>query len=841
MTEPSYISTKKINAPISGGKGNFVMNATHDAQTDDHARRTAYALGELSGSSAQQVERELTDDEQARQDVDATRQLADKLSAALQREPGAELTPLQRQRILAAAQRSARAWWRKPWLAAACLTLAAGGVWALLPTLGEARRTTRVSTQQLALDQSQLDGVLENNRVSDANYRSGGYTAKPDETAQNQKQSAAITPAPTSTTTSSAATSHSDSNHSWRGTQNGEPISQLVRQRGQYRLQNAETATPTSTTTPAPAGGSAGNTSNRPHPSVSESYEWRGNLGRNNNPVQSEPTNYFVDAQSVIVTSEAAAPAAKPAPETLGVTLQGQTLNVITPTPAPVNINKEAEAQAHATHPGFNTEAYDRLVDNPFLRVSDQPLSTFSIDVDTASYANTRRFLLEQHQLPPRDAVRIEEMINYFSYDYSPPADREAPFAAHVEVSDCPWNTQHRLVRVGLKGYELPAAERPASNLVFLIDVSGSMRPANKLPLLKQALRMLVDQLDERDRVALAVYAGASGLVLDSTAVTDPQVFHHALENLQAGGSTNGGAGIELAYQVAAKNFVKGGINRVILCTDGDFNVGVTDRGALTRLIEEKRQIGVFLSLLGFGMGNLKDATMEELSNKGNGNYAYIDSLAEARKVLVEQMAGTLITIAKDVKIQVEFNPAQAQAYRLIGYENRLLAKEDFNDDTKDAGEIGAGHTVTALYEVVPAAADVANPAGVAPAVDPLRYQPAAPVERLAHADELLTLKLRYKQPDGDTSQLIEFPVTDPHRPLAQATNDFHFAAAVAAFGLTLRHSPHRGQANCALALDLAQGALGEDPHGYRQQFIQLVTAAQALLARQEAQPANQP
>ncbi len=349
------------------------------------------------------------------------------------------------------------------------------------------------------------------------------------------------------------------------------------------------------------------------------------------------------------------------------------------------------------------TEAYAPIVENNFESVWQQPLSTFSIDVDTASYANVRRFL-NQTSMPPAEAVRIEEMLNYFHYDYAPPQDN-VPFAAHTAVADCPWAPAHRLVRVALKGREIAVDKRPASNLVFLLDVSGSMQDPNKLPLVKEGLRLLVGKLDENDRVAIVVYAGASGLALPSALGSDKQKIMQAIDALVAGGSTNGASGIQLAYDTAVANFVRGGANRVILATDGDFNVGITDPDQLVALIKEKAASGIFLSVLGFGMGNLKDATLEQLADKGNGNYAYIDSLAEARKVLVEQLSGTLVTIAKDVKIQIEFNPARVQSYRLIGYENRILAKEDFNDDKKDAGEIGAGHTVTALYEVVPTGA----------------------------------------------------------------------------------------------------------------------------------------
>lgn len=473
--------------------------------------------------------------------------------------------------------------------------------------------------------------------------------------------------------------------------------------------------------------------------------------------------------------------------------------------------------------PGHNTEAYANIVENPFTRATDEPLSTFSIDVDTASYSNVRRFL-EQGTLPPPDAVRIEELVNYFDYAYAPPEDRSKPFAAHVTVAGCPWNAEHRLVRIGLKGWEMAKTERPASNLVFLIDVSGSMQPENKLPLVRQALRLLAHQLDERDRVAMVVYAGSSGLVLPSTPGNERETILDAIDRLDAGGSTNGGAGIQLAYRIAVENFLKGGANRVILATDGDFNVGITNEGDLTRLIEEKAKSGVFLTVLGFGLGNLKDATMEHLADKGNGNYAYIDTLNEARKVLVEQMSGTLVTIAKDVKIQVEFNPAQVGAYRLIGYENRVLAARDFNDDTKDAGEIGAGHAVTALYEIVPAG----TPADTAP-VDPLRYQQTPGLSDAAASGELMTLKLRYKAPDGDTSELLTFPVNDTGVEWELADPDFKFAASVASFGMLLRSSAHKGSATFDTVRAWAESGLGGDPSGYRTEFLELVGKAKGI------------
>jgi len=487
----------------------------------------------------------------------------------------------------------------------------------------------------------------------------------------------------------------------------------------------------------------------------------------------------------------------------------------------PPGYTAEGDAQID-NRSGFNTEAYDRIEDNPFKTVGENPLSTFSIDVDTASYSNMRRFI-NQGQLPPPDAVRIEELVNYFDYDYEPP-EGDAPFAARVAVAGCPWTPKHRLARVGLKGWEMARHQRPASNLVFLLDVSGSMNSPNKLPLLKEAMGLLVQQLGEKDSVSIAVYAGASGLVLPPTPGSDQRAIIGALDRLEAGGSTNGGAGIELAYDLATRNFIKGGVNRVILATDGDFNVGTTNRGDLTRMIEDKAKSGVFLTVLGFGLGNYKDATMETLADKGNGNYAYIDTIREAKKVLVDEIGSTMVTIAKDVKIQVEFNPAEVAAYRLIGYENRILAAEDFNDDTKDAGEVGCGHTVTALYEIVPAgtAIDI-------PGVDPLKYQQPVELSREAGSGELFTIKLRYKKPDGDKSTLLSFPVSDSGADWSSTGPDFKFAAAVASFGMILRDSPYKGGATIETVLELAGEGQGRDAHGYRAEFIELVNKAWSL------------
>jgi len=479
----------------------------------------------------------------------------------------------------------------------------------------------------------------------------------------------------------------------------------------------------------------------------------------------------------------------------------------------------------------FDTATYDHIEENPFLAATSNPLSTFSIDVDTASYSNTRRFI-ESGSLPPKDAVRVEEMLNYFSYDYPQPTGDD-PFSINLDSTSCPWEPAHRLVRIGLKGREIATDKRPSSNLVFLLDVSGSMMPPERLPLIKQSMRLLVDKLTENDRVAIVVYAGASGLALPSTTGDHKEQILSALENLQAGGSTNGAEGIELAYKTAADNFIKGGTNRVILATDGDFNIGVTNQGDLIRLIEEKAKSGVFLSVLGVGTDNLKDSTMQKLADKGNGNYAYLDSLDEARKVLVQQMSGTLITIAKDVKIQVEFNPARVASYRLIGYEKRMLRKEDFNNDKIDAGEIGAGHTVTALYEVVPVGTSP-DPATSVPPIDRLKYQSSenavTAAKPTSDSAEMMTVKLRYKKPDGDKSQLIERALTDNGTKFANASVDLKFAAAVAEFDMLLRDSQYKGNGTMGAVLEWAQEGKGADANGYRAGFIELVRKAQSLL-----------
>ena len=469
----------------------------------------------------------------------------------------------------------------------------------------------------------------------------------------------------------------------------------------------------------------------------------------------------------------------------------------------------------------FNTESYAHIDENDFRLVSASPLSTFSIDVDRASYANVRRFI-QDGERPPVDAVRIEEMINYFPYEWGE-VSGEHPFAVATEVWEAPWQREHRLVRIGLHARSIDTDALPPGNLVFLLDVSGSMTSHNKLPLLKKAFALLVNQLRSEDRVAIVVYAGAAGLVLPSTPGDRQGEILAALERLEAGGSTAGGEGIRLAYETAREHFIDGGNNRVILATDGDFNVGPSSDGEMVRLIEKERESGVFLTLLGFGTGNLKDSKMEQIADHGNGNFHYVDGLMEARKVLVEEMGGTLLTLAKDVKLQIEFNPARVAGYRLIGYENRLLADEDFNDDTKDAGELGAGHTVTALYEVVPAGIAVPGDRDV----DALRYQPQDDDPPLSDFDdEMLYVKVRYKDPDGTKSKLLEHAVAD--RPGAPST-DFRFATAVAGFGMLLRDSEHAGNLALDDVVKLAEQGKGDDPRGYRGEFIRLVEAARDL------------
>jgi Ca-activated chloride channel homolog len=478
------------------------------------------------------------------------------------------------------------------------------------------------------------------------------------------------------------------------------------------------------------------------------------------------------------------------------------------------------EVDKFGTHD--NTESYKFIEENKFQSALLKPLSTFSIDVDRASYSNVRRFI-EGGSLPPPAAVRIEEMINYFTYDYPQPKDHH-PFAVSMEVSKAPWNELHQIVHIGIQGKNLPTAQLPSSNLVFLIDVSGSMDEPNKLPLVKESLRMLVNTLRERDHVSMVVYAGAAGTVLEPTPGSEKRKILEALEELHAGGSTAGAEGLRLAYKKARENFNKSGNNRVIIATDGDFNVGESSDEAMEELITEEKEDGIYLTVLGFGMGNYKDSKMETLADKGNGNYAYIDNISEARKTLVNEFAGTLFTIAKDVKIQVEFNPSKVQAYRLIGYENRVMADEDFNNDKKDAGELGSGHTVTALYEVIPAGVESKffN-------IDELKYQRPKEQSQVVKSDELMTLKLRYKNPTSVASKLIQHTLTPDAVSVAEASKNLRWSVSVAAFGMILKESEYINHYPVDKLVVLAESAKGSDTEGYRSEFISMVKSFSSM------------
>ncbi|HLP58391.1 MAG TPA: von Willebrand factor type A domain-containing protein [Candidatus Deferrimicrobium sp.] len=510
------------------------------------------------------------------------------------------------------------------------------------------------------------------------------------------------------------------------------------------------------------------------------------------------------EANTVLQARKVMAPEESPAPASADV---------------PSLVMKDLDAEKE-----FNTEEYGRIVENEFKDARQNPLSTFSIDVDKASYANIRRFITG-NQLPPKDAVRIEEMINYFTYDYPQP-EGDNPFSVNTEISQCPWNLQHKLVQIGLQGKSLNYDQLKPCNLVFLVDSSGSMEDANKLPLLKQSLKLLVDGLDDRDKIAIVAYAGSAGLILTATPASRKQQIVGALDQLAAGGTTAGGEGLQLAYRVAQENLIKDGNNRVILCTDGDFNIGISSTGELVRFIEEKRKSDIYLTICGFGMGNYKDGRMEEISKAGNGNYFYIDSIQEAKKVFVKEMRANLFTIAKDVKIQVEFNPARVKAYRLVGYENRVMANEDFNDDKKDAGELGAGHTVTALYEIIPAGA-----AEEVRKTDELKYQVTGVKPTASGSAEIMTVKLRYKLPKEETSKLIEKALVDPGMPLEKASENFRFSSAVAGFGMLLRDSKFKGDLTYDTVRTMARNSQGKDPEGYRAEFIRLVEAC-ALLSK---------
>ena len=753
----------------------------------DEVQLTAYALGEGSPAERRAIEEQLKANPALQAAVDEIRALAARLESELKDEPAPALTDAQRQAILAAPAQTDRPLLRFPWRPFAGFAAVAAAL--VLAFVGSFRGASRaLDRQQTAA--AQTDRVEVAMRPAPAGELRGNEAAayKPDDSIRGGAQ-----PAP-------------------------EPV-----------VAPAVVAPPDA---PALAAGERGAGQDRD-----------GRLEAQHSLSEATP-ELVLDTKPEGVEEEIQLAAAPKAPaKELSEKVSKKTA-VMSPLvmrnlsgSLGIRAAEDGSDQIQAYGGGWapypdssgtspNTESYAPIQGNAFKRIAEEPLSTFSIDVDTASYANVRRFL--QHgQRPPPDAVRIEEMINYFPYDYGPPQE-DVPFAVHVESAACPWNPAHPLVKIGLKGRELAADSRPPCNLVFLVDVSGSMSSDNKLPLVKKSLQLLARQLTAADRVSIVVYASATGLVLPPTPGNDLAALDAALDRLQAGGSTAGGAGIRLAYDEALKSFLPDGNNRVILCTDGDFNVGITDSEELAAFIAGRAQKGIFLTILGFGMGNYKDDRLETLSNKGNGNYAYIDNFSEARKTLAEQAAGTLFAIAKDVKLQIEFNPARFDAYRLVGYENRLLAKEDFNNDKKDAGELGAGHVVTAFYELVPAGVEST------PGVDPLKYQsksaaedrPAPPANA---SPEWLTVKLRYKLPKEDRSTKLEVPFIGSAAAFENASGDFRFAAGVAAAGFLLRQDPAVQHLSFAEVIQWTSAATGADPAGYRREFIDLLKNAAAL------------
>ncbi|HZF02050.1 MAG TPA: von Willebrand factor type A domain-containing protein [Methylomirabilota bacterium] len=756
--------------------------------TPDDPKLTAYALGELDKSERAAIEAELEKSFACQQAVEEIREMAASLKKKLATEEMPELAFAQQRKIENQLKQSAEKprtnWWRILFYgglstAAACLIAAM-----FLPALssgGKRKGHTLVFSENIAKSQSQPNPLPLIN--PDGQKQIQPETQTLDDKTKKDKSSSSVVATGSIVNNSPTASANADGKL--------------------YALSGASPLTPPEPSAIPP------NSFDTLQPTEKPSTVTL------NNSVALNGANTFAGESGGRVSRNR---------DATFRSVSG--ISTLSDIPISESESFRNDSRYHYYAPGNETTTYPHLIENSFLTALNHPLSTFSIDVDTASYANVRRFLNEG-RMPPQDAVRIEEMINYFKYDYPQPRG-EDPFSANIEIAGCPWNSAHRLVRIGLKGREIAQDKRPPSNFVFLIDVSGSMMPPERLPLIKQALHQLVKKMTENDRVAIVVYASAAGVRLPSTSCTQKEKILEAIDELGAGGSTAGAAGIQAAYEVAQENFIKGGVNRVLLCTDGDFNVGMTDQNQLVRMIEEKAKSGVFLTTLGVGTDNYKDALMQKLADKGNGNYAYLDSLEEAQKVLIDQMSGTLVTIAKDVKIQVEFNSAQVGAYRLIGYEKRMLRKEDFNNDKKDAGEIGAGHTVTALYEIVPVGEKI--PEG---SVDPLKYQLPDEEKQERYvatgSKELLTLKLRYKQPDGDTSKLLVFPVTDGGKSFERASTDFKFATAVAEFGMLLRDSEFKGNSSCGSVLELATEAKGADVEGYRSEFLTLVRKAQQI------------
>ena len=822
----------------------------------DDPRLTAYALGELTdGAERAQVEQLLAASPEARAELADIRALSAALTAEYEQErAAAESTPTgQPANVVTMPRARPRAY--ASWLKVAALLVALGlAVGVMLPNHRDTRTTSAGTASQSRKDAAPSDAalpppVLALATVAPAAPPTAGMLLTTRSETRSPLSDPFVLPSPTPGA-NLADTSRDSLEADKEASNKPSPALNREAQETPERVVIEGGNIPDSASTDGVTHGSTiVATRNTSHTIIAQTAAQRSVGGSSSRPVVK--ANGAASAKSNTVgTAAKGGPATRSntEPSSSARSLPGISLedSQVAAQPAPMPTPGAGPAPGDGTFTGrlFNGEAaeqktntadYVHTVENSFLPAKDNPLSTFSIDVDTASYSIVRRFI-DAGSLPPADAVRVEEFLNYFPYEDAPPApDSDKPFAIHLEAAACPWNTDHRLVRIGIKGKEIDRDKRPPSNLVFLLDVSGSMMPNERLPLVKKCLHLLVEKLREDDHVAIVVYAGESGLALPSTSGDQKDTILRAIDNLHAGGSTNGASGIRLAYQVARKGFIKGATNRVILSTDGDFNVGVTGHGELLKMIEEERKDGISLSVLGVGTDNLKDSTMQILADHGNGNYAYIDRLEEGEKVLVNQMSGTLVTIAKNVKIQVEFNPATVASYRLIGYEKRLLKKEDFNDDRVDAGEIGAGHSVTALYEVAPAGQPAS---GEAAGVDPLKYQPA-PAAAVANVPakgpasrEMLTVKMRQKAPDGDESERTEDTVlVDQGAPgdYANASPDFKFAAAVASFGMVLRDSPHKGSATLGNVLELAQESKGEDPNGYRAGFIELVRKTQAL------------
>ena len=765
------------------------------------SRLTAYALNDpgLTPAARREIETQLASDPAARSAVEETQRLGQLLTQGLAAEQSATKTESVVTIPAAKPQTAKPARWGKYAVAAALVVMVFGGSYAAWSKWKPRKEQLEGWTQV----------AVKNNDSAEASYRSSAYSRL--ENDADNKSLDAVT-------------------DDLKKTDGGAALGS-----GGKRDPNTEgavhtTPTPATTASPrpdasAPAGrgpgvpgglpGPSGGTPAKMRPPGAPGFpgdgEGKPNARPEPNPIGGAPVRTATPTPPATDPGDGRQRSAKPIDE---LEKPGQRDG-----PKDEKDVRDQAPQAGDRHP--------QLIENSFIRVEGlNALSTFGVDVDTASYAMARKYL-SMGQMPPANAIRLEEMVNYFPYQDKAP-DGDDPFAVTVEMAECPWEPAHRLVRLGLKAKPIDVDKRPASNIVFLIDVSGSMNAPNRLPLVKASLKLLVNQLGEKDRVAMVVYAGNSGLVLDSTSATKKETILNALDSLEAGGSTNGAGGIQQAYDVAVANFVKGGTNRVILCTDGDWNVGTTSTDALVKLIEDKRETGVFLSVFGFGMGNLRDEMMVQLAGKGNGNYGYIDTLKEAQKAFVEQLGGTLVTVAKDVKIQVEFNPAVIKSYRLLGYEKRALAAKDFHDDKKDAGEMGAGHVVTALYELVPVGA--ADP--IVGKVDGLRYQKDPDVKPAVKSDkvqEAFVVKMRHKKPDEDKSTLRERPVSDVTIHYEKASEDFQFAAAVASFAMLLRDSAYKGNSNYALVLELADAAKKHDPGGYRAEFLDMVKQAKKL------------